>query len=352
VYSTYATSVIASLVLFGRLSDAVGRRRVLLPAVALAALSCALFASASSVAWLFAAQVVEGLALGALQGTALPALVETEPRRDRERAALVGSAATVSGAAFGPAIAGILAQYGWAPRRLAYAVAIALLAAGFVLLLRWFPADRGRGHWRLQRPRVPEHLRAPFAVVGASAFLAWGFASLFLSLVPSYMIELLHDGNLAVIGGVAALMLGCSALVQLAVPGLEARRAQRLGMALVVMAAAALLVAAELHSLAAIVGAGALAGSGLGFTFRGALADVTAIAPEHEKGNMVAAFYIVVYLGTALPVIGVGLVAQATGLLGAVRGFDYVIGVACAIQIVLLSRRVPEARAELAGCSQ
>src|SRR2546423_14350965 len=36
VYSTYAGSVIVSLMLFGRLSDAVGRRLVLLPAVLLA----------------------------------------------------------------------------------------------------------------------------------------------------------------------------------------------------------------------------------------------------------------------------------------------------------------------------
>src|SRR4051812_25156639 len=51
VYSTYAGAVIVSLVLFGRLSDVVGRRLVLLPAVSLTILAAALFALASSAAW-------------------------------------------------------------------------------------------------------------------------------------------------------------------------------------------------------------------------------------------------------------------------------------------------------------
>jgi hypothetical protein len=168
---------------------------------------------------------------------------------------------------------------------------------------------------------------------------------LFLSLVPSYMIELLDDRNLAVVGGVAALMLGCSAVVQLATPRLVPRTAQFVGIALTTGAAGALVAAAELQSLAAIVLAGALAGAGLGCAFRGALGAVIAIAPADAKGNMVAAFYIVVYLGTALPVIGVGLLAQSSGLLDAVRAFDYAIGTACALQLALVARSVRARRA-------
>jgi len=39
IFATYAAGVIASLLLFGRLSDQIGRRRVLLPGLALSALS-------------------------------------------------------------------------------------------------------------------------------------------------------------------------------------------------------------------------------------------------------------------------------------------------------------------------
>jgi MFS family permease len=337
VYSTYAGTVIVALVLFGRLSDTVGRRRVLLPAVTLAIVAAALFALASSALWLVGAQVVEGIALGMLQGTAVPALLETEPRRDAHRASLVGSSATVAGAAVGPALAGVLAQYAGAPRRLAFVVEIGLLAVGLALLLRRFPKDRGSARWCPQRPRVPASIRRTFVVAGATAFLGWGLASLFLSLVPSYMIELLGETNLALIGGVAAVMLTCSALVQPATARLGPRRAELVGLGLVIAAAGALLAAAELHSLAALVGSGALAGCGLGCAFRGSLADVTAVAPEHERANVVAAFYIVIYVGTSLPVIGVGLLALSTGLLPAVRTFAWVIGAGAAVVLAVVA---------------
>jgi MFS family permease len=346
VYSTYAGAVIVSLVLFGRLSDTVGRRRVLLPAVSLAIAAATVFALAPSAVWLVVAQVVEGIALGMLQGSAVPALLETEPRGDAHRASLVGSSATVAGAAVGPALAGLLAQYAWAPRRLAFVVEIVLLAIGFALLVRLFPKDHGAGRWRPQRPRVPASVRTTFVFAGATAFTGWALASLFLSLVPSYMIELLGETNLALIGGVAALMLACSAIVQPATGRLGPRRAELLGLGLVVAAAGALLAAAELSSLAALVGSGALAGCGLGCAFRGSLADVTAVAPEDERANVVAAFYIVIYLGTALPVIGVGLLALSTGLLPAVRTFAWIIGAAALAVFVLMAlveRRVSRA---------
>jgi hypothetical protein len=44
----------------------------------------------------------------------------------------------------------------------------------------------------------------------------------------------------------------------------------------------------------------------------------------------------VVYLGTALPVIGVGLLAEATGLLPAVRTFAVVIALAGAAHLAVL----------------
>src|SRR5437899_11955870 len=86
VYSTYASPVLVCLPFTGSLSDAIGRRRVLLPAIALSVLAAAVFAAAAGIAWLVVAQVVEGVSMAALQGTSVPALVEVEPHADVERA--------------------------------------------------------------------------------------------------------------------------------------------------------------------------------------------------------------------------------------------------------------------------
>ena len=65
IYATYAFGVLATLLLAGGVSDQVGRRPVLL--VALAGLTGAslLYLFADSTAWLFAARGLQGLATGA-----------------------------------------------------------------------------------------------------------------------------------------------------------------------------------------------------------------------------------------------------------------------------------------------
>ena len=66
--------MIPALLFFGPLSYAKGRRELLIPAIAVAALAAGLFAAAHSVAMLFVAHAVQAMALGALPGTAAPRL--------------------------------------------------------------------------------------------------------------------------------------------------------------------------------------------------------------------------------------------------------------------------------------
>jgi MFS family permease len=65
VYATYAFGVLAALLLAGRLSDDVGRRPVLLAALGTLMATTVIFMVADSVAWLFVARGIQGLATGA-----------------------------------------------------------------------------------------------------------------------------------------------------------------------------------------------------------------------------------------------------------------------------------------------
>ena len=82
VYATYAFGVLATLVIAGRLSDDVGRRPVLLSALASLMVATVLFILASSVVWLFVARALQGLATGAVLSAASAALFDFHPRRD------------------------------------------------------------------------------------------------------------------------------------------------------------------------------------------------------------------------------------------------------------------------------
>jgi hypothetical protein len=79
IFASYVAVLIPSLLMAGPLSDAIGRRHMLLPAVALAALGSLAFALAAVTAWLFAARILQGIALGAASGPLTAALAELEP---------------------------------------------------------------------------------------------------------------------------------------------------------------------------------------------------------------------------------------------------------------------------------
>ena len=71
--------VLVAVLLFGNLSDRIGRRAVLIPGVLLGALSMVLFIFADGVPALFAARVASGLAVGLFTGAGTAALTELVP---------------------------------------------------------------------------------------------------------------------------------------------------------------------------------------------------------------------------------------------------------------------------------
>src|ERR1700760_3081597 len=91
LFATYAAGVIASLLLFGRLSDQIGRRRVLLPGLALSALSALCFLTATGLTLLMTGRVLSGLSAGIFTGTATATLIDLPPGGRRGRATLVAT---------------------------------------------------------------------------------------------------------------------------------------------------------------------------------------------------------------------------------------------------------------------
>jgi len=119
VFAIYALVLLLTLLVFGPVSDYLGRRHVILAAVTVSTGACAVFLAARGVGLLFAARALQGLAVGTATGTLGAALIDLQPRRQRARAAdhhrrpLLGLGAGALGSS-------ALAQYGPAPTRLVW----------------------------------------------------------------------------------------------------------------------------------------------------------------------------------------------------------------------------------------
>src|SRR3954453_15585504 len=110
VYATYAFGVLASLLLAGRISDQWGRRPVLLVALGSLAVTSVLFMLADSVAWLFVARAVQGVATGLALGAASAALLALHPRRAPAGSGLTNGVVSAGGMGLGVLVSAALVE--------------------------------------------------------------------------------------------------------------------------------------------------------------------------------------------------------------------------------------------------
>jgi MFS family permease len=318
IFATYAFALVPTLLLFGRLSDRFGRRPVMVAGLACAAGGLVLFAAAEGTAWLFAARVLQGLAVGMIGGPATAALVEFDDGGSGQRPAMLAGLAQSGGSGAGPLIAGLLAQWGPDRLRLPYLVMLAatVLALGAILATPEPPAAAEREPWRIQWPRVPCEIRGAFARVSLSAAVLWASAALYLSIVPSYAGELLSTRNLALLGAVSALALAASCAAQIVSKrrNVDARLAQAGGLGLLTTGLGALIAVAPLHSIAPLIVAAIAAGIGHGVGVLGTQDELNGIAPSERRAEVTAAYITCIYAGVATAVIATGLLALGVPL--------------------------------------
>lgn len=322
IFATYAGALVPALLLTGAAADTWGYRRVLLPGIAAALAAALVFAFADAIGWLFLARALQGAAVGASSGALTAALVRTEPRGDTRRASLLTSLATTGGGGLGPVLAGACSTWLPAPTRTCYLVeAGALVIAGAGLLA--LPAALGRTdtRWRVSLPRVPATVRPQFAMACTVSLTGWAVTAVFLSIVPSYVASLSGNGNLLLAGVSSGLVLVIAALSQPLASRLTAGRLQNSGLLMLAVGLAVLMVAGATAQLVLVLAAAVIAGVGQGLAFMGAVRRANQLAPSDAHAAAMSAFYVATYLGVGVPVIGVGLLANATSTKTAVDTF-------------------------------
>ena len=320
VFATYAVTLVATLLVGGRLADRFGRRPVILTGLVVAAAALLVFTSASTTWWLYAARALQGVAVGLISGPATAALVEIDPERDRARPALLAGLAQAVGSGLGPLLSGCLAQWAPAPLHTGYLVGLAgtAVAGGFV----WALPERRRGAepWRAQWPRVPHDVRADFVRLGLTAGLVWASLALYLSVVPSYVAELLSTGDLALLGANSALACFASAGTQVWARGRgsDRRWSQAVGLGLLAAGLVLLVVSSLTRSLVTVLLGAVVTGIGHGLGFLHAQDELNALAPGERRAEVSAAFVCCIYVLVGGSVVGVGLLEETGSLTRAV----------------------------------
>jgi MFS family permease len=339
IFAVYAFGVIAGLLVFGNLSDEIGRKPVLLTGLAFSAISAVLFVFAGSLAPIFVGRVVSGFSAGVFTGTATAMLVDLAPGGRRRMASLVAVVVTFGGLGLGTLLSGLLADYARSPLRLPFIVDLVLLVPAVLgLLVTPETVQRQALRLRLQRLSVPPEVRGVFIRGATAGFGAFAVAGVFSSVAPAFLGAILGRTSHALAGAIVFILFSASTVGQLLVSRLSDRRALILGCALLAGGVGLLALALWIESLAALIASASVVGLGQGFVTGAGLAAINQRAPIERRGETASSFFVVMYVGLSLPVIGVGVAANAWSLRGAGIAFSAAVAALVLTVLVSLSR--------------
>lgn len=314
IFAAYAVGVIASLFLIGHLSDVAGRRRMVLIAVLIEIVSAALFLVWNDVAGLIVARTLSGIGVGALTASATAHLSELRAvARPDEGPATAGTVSTVvntGGLALGPLIGGAFAQFLPEPLLLPYAVFLVVLAVAAVavaLVPETVERAEERPAYRPQRISLPAEARGAFSAAAVAAFAGFAVFGLFTSLAPSVLVVTLHQTSHLLAGFVPFAVFAASAISQIVFARVSSRAQLILALILMLVGLAGLAAGVLTASFAVFVVSGVLAGAGVGLQFRSAIAAAASLAAPERRGEVLAAIFLIAYIGLAVPVLLVGV---------------------------------------------
>ncbi|MEU5540149.1 MFS transporter [Streptomyces sp. NPDC020362] len=347
VFAFYIVGLIGSLLVSGVVSDRLGRRPVLLPALGLALAACLVFATASTVPALIVARLFTGVAVGAVVSAGMAAVSDVAGPARRRLAALLASCAMVFGAGLGPLLAGILSETLPGPTVTVFVVEAVLLATAVLAVLRMpvpRPAAPASGPW-IRVPAVPRGSGLRLAL-GIAVFAPGITATSFvLSLGPSLLSSLLGTTGRIVAGAMAFAMFLTATGVQFAAQRLPGRSVLTAGAAATALGMAALVTAVHSASAPVLIASALLAGAGQGLGQLGGLSLLNSAVPAQRLAEANAALNVGGYLPAGLLPVSAGYLSDTIGLTDGATVFGIALlslAVIGGVVVVAARRRLPE----------
>lgn len=316
LFVTYTVTVCPTMLVAGNLSDRLGRKRLLLPAMVVMTLASLVFALAESVPLLFVGRVLQGLAIGGFLGVGAAFVVDHARPGKRAAAAALAGVFFRLGFGLGPGLGGIAAQYGPNPRHLPFDIHIVLMlvgilaiaSAGETLLRRDDP-----GPFRIRIGVPPGQARGFLTFVAPAAFMMSFIEGTLLSVVPIFVVQTLEVDNLAVVGAIGFLTLAGGCVAPFLARGLDPRRAVAGGVGVSSVLSVLIVASSAVDSVVVVVVAAAAIGLVNGFILFGGTVICGVIVPIAERGKLMSLLYMCAYAGT-VPTVALGYLADRIGL--------------------------------------
>lgn len=336
----YFVAAATSLLVFGRLSNYLGRRPVALAALLSAALGCVILMATHDVLTMLIGRILQGLACGIASSGLGSYVVDSAPEEPGWLPAAITSSAPMLGIPIGALTSGALVEYGPAPRMLVYgvmAVLLVLFAAIMALSPETVTRTRGALASLWPKPEVPAGTGRLVVTAGAVSVATWSLGGFYQAFGPSVTAEHLGTTN-----ALAAAAVFSSVMILNPVGGpLSARLPPTAGvrssMAVFILALLAIMVTLRFGWTLPLIAASLVVGIAQGAASTGAMRALLAEAKAEERAGLLSTFFLISYSGAAIPGMVAGRLASRFGLYQIAVGYA-VLGVVASIIAMFCAR--------------
>ena len=313
IFGVYAVAVLASLLVFGSLSDHIGRRPLLIAGLGMQVPVMVMFALAGNLDVLLVARVLQGLATGAALGAIGAGLVDLHPTQGP----VANASALMAGTASGSLLSALFVQLLPAPTELVYLFlsgVFLLQAIGAALITETSARIPGARRALAPKLEMPSQVRGAVFVAAPILVAVWSLGGFYASLGPS-LAQLVAGDRSMILGGAALFLLaGSGSLTVLRFHHIEARRLALLGALAIIVGSALLLAGVAERSLPLFALGIFPAGAGFGAGFQGGLRTIVSQAEPHQRSGVISLVYVISYLSLGLPAIIAGTLVVHSSL--------------------------------------
>ena len=351
IFAVYAVGVVASLLLAGHVSDWMGRKQILIPALGLELVAAAIFLTSQSLPWLIVARLITGLGVGMLTATATAHLHELHTRHrpdaSSQRFEAVSTAANIGGLGVGSLVAGVLAQYVDAPLRTPYLIFAGLLLLSIVAVMltpETVEEKLVRPAYRPQRISADHGDRPGYIVAATAGFASFAVFGVFTSVAPGFVVGVLQHQSPALAGLVVFAVFGPAAAAQTLTSRMRPDTKLGTGLAAQGLGLVVLTVGMHATNLPAFLVGGAITGVGAGMLFKAAVGAVATMAAPEMRGEALAGLFLISYLGLSLPAVGIGIFTRYVTATTAMTSLAVVLLLVLGAVATLIRRRTSSQR--------
>lgn len=347
----YFIGAITALLVFGRISNHLGRKPVVFLAFGLAAVASVVLLDVTSAWPLIVARLLLGLACGLASSSIASYVVDNAPTSRPWLGAVVVANAPMVGLTFGALASGALVEYAPYPRTLCYAVVLAGLAACAALVaLGRETVKRTPGLFASLRPAfsLPYTDRRLYPVAACTFVATWALGGFYQAYGTS-----ISASQLGTQSTLLAAVVFSSYLLPCAIGGpLSARlspaRAQRLGMVVFTLAVFGSLAALKTSLTGPFLLSCVIAGAAQGVVVTGSIRSLLEGVSRQERAGVLSIIYATSYAGAAVPSFIAGRLSHFMDLFQIATCYGFLAAAACIV--ILLFARDP-VRQELVGAT-